>query len=45
MISLFAIGLWATICVRDPNFPGCELRPGQCTELNSVEVCVPKRRP
>jgi len=39
-LSLFALGLWAAICVRDPNYPGCVMRPGQCAELDGVEVCV-----
>ena len=42
-MSLFAVGLWAMICVRDPNYPGCALRPGQCAEIDAVEICVPPR--
>jgi hypothetical protein len=41
-LSLFALGLWAAICVRDPNYPGCALRPGQCievAELDGVQLC------
>ena len=47
-MSLFALGLWAAICVRDPNHPGCDLRPGQCTvvdELNGVEICFERQPP
>ena len=41
--EFLALGLWAMICVRDPNYPGCALRPGQCAEIDAVEICVPPR--
>jgi hypothetical protein len=32
--ALVLASIWAAICMRDPEHPGCALRPGQCAELS-----------
>jgi hypothetical protein len=39
--ALALMSLWAAICTRDPEHPGCTLRPGQCYETSTgVQVCA-----
>jgi hypothetical protein len=38
--ALVLASLWAALCVRDPEHPGCQLRPGQCYESSmGIQVC------